>query len=197
MKLIGITTESFYKGEPAAIVAALEAGIDVIHLRKPTATTAQVGSLLQEIPSQWHDRVVIHDHLELTEVYTVLGIHLNSRHPLAPPYYKGQQSRSCHTLQEVANLGEEMAYAFLSPIYTSISKVGYNAAFTHEELTEASRQGIIGDRVVALGGITLDNIAAVQAYGFGGAALLGYLWQDISPRAIQQKVEQLRAITAR
>lgn len=68
-------------------------------------------------------------------------------------------------------------YLSLSPIFDSISKQGYHAAFTLEQLHVAKEQGIIDQRVLALGGVTFDSLADVLAMGFGGAMILGDAWR--------------------
>ena len=72
---------------------------------------------------------------------------------------------------------EKLDYMSLSPIFDSISKSGYRAAFTRDELIEAHRQGIINERVLALGGVTFDRIDEVLEMGFGGAMILGDAWR--------------------
>ena len=65
----------------------------------------------------------------------------------------------------------------MSPIFDSISKVGYTARFTAESLLEAAARGIVNDRVLALGGVRPEYLPRIRAYGFGGAALMGCIWQ--------------------
>lgn len=62
---------------------------------------------------------------------------------------------------------------FLSPIFDSISKHGYGSAFSHETLRKAAAEGIIDEKVVALGGVTPENAGWLEKLGFGGAAMLG------------------------
>lgn len=71
---------------------------------------------------------------------------------------------------------DKVDYIFLSPVFDSISKSGYSSAFTHEQLAEAALRGIIDHRVFALGGVTPDKYSFLQRYHFGGAAMLGAIW---------------------
>ena len=50
-------------------------------------------------------------------------------------------------------------------------------AFTEEELRKAHHEGIINERVMALGGVTFDNIDKVLKMGFGGGMILGDAWR--------------------
>lgn len=181
MKLIVITTPQLWDGEAEAINRLFAAGLEILHLRKPAHTTQEVARLLEEINPACHARIVVHDHFELAQTYPLLGLHLNSRHPQPPQGYSGQLSCSCHSLHELSLHRHQCSYMFLSPIYDSISKEGYGAAFTPESLRIATEQGIINHQVIALGGINQERLHDIRQYGFGGAALLGDIWQRPVP----------------
>lgn len=118
----------------------------------------------------------MHDHFYLKEEFNLKGIHLNSRNPKAPEGYKGHLSRSLHSLDELRNERKDYDYVFLSPIFDSISKSSYHAAFDEATLKQAHEEGLIDKNVMALGGITIDNMNKIREYGFGGVVILGDLW---------------------
>lgn len=196
MEWIVITPPEFLDDEARHIATLFQAGVDRVHLRKPDGTAADIVRLLEQIPQRWHDRIVLHDHHELCARYALGGVHLNGRNPVPPTERCGTLSRSCHSLQEVADNRDRCDYLFLSPIFDSVSKQGYTSAFTSEQLQEARRQGTIDRKVYALGGVTLEHIPTVRALGFGGAVMLGEVWNHLrqSETAAQQylsKVEPL------
>lgn len=176
MKLIVITTPQFFEGEVAAITSLFRAGLEILHLRKPGASAAEVESLLRQLPAEYLPRIVTHEHFPLASLWHLKGIHLNGRNPQAPAGYAGHISRSCHSLEGVAKYKPSCSYVFLSPIYDSISKEGYASAFSRENLREAQQAGIIDSKVIALGGIDAHRLPEVEALGFGGVALLGDIW---------------------
>ena len=90
-----------------------------------------------------------------------------------PDGWQGHVSRSCHSLEEVKQYKNACDYVFLSPIFDSVSKQGYVSAFAYETLKQASGDGIIDGKVVALGGVTPDKISRLRSLNFGGAAMLG------------------------
>lgn len=186
--LIVITLPTFFEHEAEAIVAQFERrGIDYLHLRKPAAEEGEVEALLQQIPARYYPRIVMHDFHILAQKYGLGGIHLTSRHPEAPVGWTGRISTSCHSVEELKRrkregimmCGERRAFAYLSlsPIFDSISKQGYCAAFTSEELKAAKEQGIIDSTVLALGGVTFSRMEEVRQMGFGGAMILGDAWR--------------------
>jgi len=176
MKLILITPPKFFIEEDKILTSLFEEGLDILHLRKPDSAPMFSERLLTLIPQQYHKRIVTHDHFYLKEEFNLMGIHLNSRNPNIPLNYKGHVSCSCHTLEEVKQTKGHFNYVLMSPIFDSISKSDYLSHFTEEELKKASKAGIIDKRVMALGGITTDNIRTIKKYGFGGAAILGDIW---------------------
>ena len=177
--VIVITKPELFSGEAKRISWLLTSGAaDIIHIRKPQAPLADVERLIQELPADLYDRLVLHDHHQLALKYRLRGVHLNSRNPEPPAGWGGAVSISCHSLAELAVARRQpYAYISLSPIFDSISKPGYCSAFTREQIAEARQQGLIDNRVLALGGVTFSRINQVLEMGFGGAMILGDAWK--------------------
>jgi thiamine monophosphate synthase len=180
MKLIVISKEKVFAGEPLWINALMGKYDFTFHLRKPGLTESETEEIILQINSNFHNRIVLHDHFPLAAKYRLKGVHLNSRNPEAN--FRGEYwcrcsiSRSCHSLEEVAANKDRCNYVTLSPVFDSISKAGYNAGFSYQALKDASENGIIDSKVVALGGISSSNIQSVKKLGFGGVAVLGTVW---------------------
>ena len=168
-----ITSPSFIPDEASFLHRLFVHGVDIVHLRKPGATAEECARLLDDLTSDDRRRIVIHDFFELAEPYGLKGIHLNARRSTVPDGYEGHVSRSCHSLEEVKRYKDACDYVFLSPIFDSVSKQGYASAFTDRTLKQASSDGIIDDKVVALGGVTPDKINYLRQLNFGGVAMLG------------------------
>lgn len=189
MKLALVTTENFFDGEAQALNLLFADGLRLLHLRKPNATRKQTAQLLEAIEKPFHQYIVLHDYFELTEDFSLKGVHLNRRNDAVPVDFRGSVSRSCHSLKELEQYAK-YDYLFLSPIFDSISKAGYPSAFSEQELAEAQKNGVINERIFALGGVNVENIPAIKRWGFGGAAVLGTLWGDFPE---SHEVEKLMA----
>ena len=176
MRIIVITDTSFAASEAESIRILLSEGVDRVHLRKPQSAEADMRRLIEALPPELYPRLTLQDHLHLAGEYGIGGVHLNARNPEIPAGFGGLISRSCHSFGEIASHPTE-DYLFLSPIFDSISKTGYRAGYAPDELRKAFAQGIINPRVAALGGIRPEHLPALQEYGFGGAAFLGYIRQ--------------------
>ena len=182
MNLIILTTPNFLPDEAEALTALLSHGLYRLHLRKPGCTEAELDALIRQLPPAYYPRISLHDHFPLQARYHLGGIHLNSRNPDVPTGFQGLVSRSCHTLEEAARYAPLTDYYFLSPIFDSISKQGYHAGFTEQQLRQAAEQGIINEKTIALGGVTADKLPYLASLGFGGAAFLGDIWSGYHSR---------------
>ena len=197
MKLILITSPTYFVEEDKIITSLFEEGLDILHLRKPDTAPMYAERLLTLIPEQYHKRIVVHGHFYLKEEFRLKGIHLNLRNPNAPDHYKGHISCSCHSLEEVKERKRNYDYVFMSPVFDSITKQDYNAQYSPEEIKKAHKQGIIDKKVYALGGIDVHNIKEVKKYGFGGAAVMGAIWQKFDTccdRDYSQIIEHFRKL---
>lgn len=182
MKIIAITTPKVDDEDLGLIRGLLSRGIDIIHLRKPDSDIGQCRSLLMQLSDAERSRIVIHDYPELYEEFSLKGIHINRNVTCLPEAYTGFRTRSCHSFEEVVRYKEDYDYVFLSPIFDSISKSGYRSGFSREELQQASSEGIINEKVVALGGVTFDRLPYLKQLNFGGAAMIGAIY---NPEALQ------------
>lgn len=204
MKLIIITRPEYFEGETDLVNALFAEGMPRLHLRKPKASQQEMADWIGQVEPAFRSRIVLHDHHDLTREFHLGGIHLNSRHPEPPDWLTDcpwlTVSRSCHSLAEVQQYLVTQStsgmpiydYLFLSPIFDSISKEGYGATFTQTELTAAREDGLLSDRVFALGGISLDRLPTVRNLGFAGAAILGDLWLH-KPATTSALIERLHA----
>lgn len=173
MEIIAITEPYFFTGEADAITAMLTDGsVGRVHLRKPGCTSSEMSALISAIPADLRLKLTLHDHFDLALRYGIGGLHLNSRNTHCPPGWNGLVSRSLHSIDELRELADSYDYVFISPVYPSISKPGYEPEFTISQL-----RPYLSERVYALGGVRPERLVELEAAGFGGAAMLGALWK--------------------
>ena len=158
MEWIVITSPGFLQGEADFIDRLFGHGLDRLHLRKPGADIGECRRLLDGISREWLPRIVVHDNFGLCREYGLGGVHLNGRNPMAPPNHEGSVSRSCHSLEEISRYKGECDYLTLSPIFNSISKQGYMAAFGPGQLAAARDSGLIDRRVMALAAAAVVSV---------------------------------------
>ena len=194
MKWITITSPEFLSGEAIFIDKLFLQGLDLLHIRKPDAPLEAYKRFLLQIPKQWYSRIVLHEHFALAEEFGLHGIHLNRRYSVAPNAFHGSISCSCHTIEEVITQKDSKDYVFLSPIFDSISKVGYHAAFSPTSLKQAAIENVIDEKVIALGGLTANNIPLVKEWHFGGVAFLGDIWKRMSDPQVDEYLKHVRTL---
>lgn len=182
MKIIAITPPHAIGNEVVVIRRLFAKGIDIVHLRKYQSEFDEVDvkdylcEILSALTFEQRSRIVIHDYPQLYYEYSLKGIHVNKNVASLPENYTGFKTRSCHSFEEIQKYRDDYDYLFLSPIFDSISKRGYKSAFTHEMLQNASLEGIINKKVIALGGVTFDKIPYLQSLNFGGVAMIGGIY---------------------
>lgn len=167
--VIAVTRSDFFIGESHRINEILSNGLaDLIHIRKPQSSIVEVRNLLKGIDTQFHRLIKLHDHFSLLEEFELGGIHLNSRNSEIHPLAK-RISKSVHSFLEIKSLDDlDLEYFFISPVFDSISKQGYKAAFDLKELSGH----IKNKNAVALGGVTKARLPQLKKLGFLGAAML-------------------------
>lgn len=178
MRLIAITPTYFYPGEAQAIADALTSGgFWRVHIRKPGSSAEEIMRLVEEIPAELRQRLTLHDHQALAARLEVGGVQLNGRCMAVPEGFTGIVSRGAHSPAEAVEAAKAADYVLLSPVAPSMSKPGYQPAYSFDKLA-----AVASEKIFALGGVTREMLPRIAGTGFGGAALLTDAWRrQIAP----------------
>lgn len=192
MKLAVITLPTFEANEAEVIRQLLDEGAYRIHLRKPDATIDELRRYLDAVHPECLNRVVMHYHPLLVNEYGLAGFHYNSKNVSNLQNDNFQhKSYSAHVFDEALALQScHLDYVFLSPIFESVSKIGYSPIFTLDEVRTFVRTAPSSLNFFALGGISADTIQKTKELGFDGAALLGAVWQNFAANGVVGNVVQ-------
>lgn len=182
--LIVISQGTIYPGAASLINALFDAGMSVLHLRKPAATASELQQLLAAIHPNYRQLIALHSHHHLAEENGIKRLHFTGKQQAetSAAMLKGLKAKgfylsaSMHQLKEIEQQGMYYDHVFFGPVFNSISKEGYTSVLpAHFRLPESST------KVVALGGIDVHNCAKVFEMGFDGIAVLGAIWQSKDP----------------
>ncbi len=176
MKLIIMTKATFFVEEDKILTTLFEEGMENLHLYKPESEPIYSERLLSLISDEYYKHITVHDHFYLREEYKLRGIHLNNATDSLPVGYRGNVSRTCHSIDELYKAKKDSKYVFLKTIFDSQSNPADKQTHSYDELREAARRGLIDKKVYAMGGINLDNIRLCHELGFGGVVVCGDLW---------------------
>jgi thiamine-phosphate pyrophosphorylase len=85
-------------------------------------------------------------------------------------------------------------YVFISPVWNSISKPGYEGKNLSPEEFNLNPQTL----KIALGGIKTENVEQTFLRGYDGIAVCGYVWNSLNPFKKFEKIynEYLKCKTA-
>lgn len=176
MKLIIMTSPTYFVEEDKILETLFEEGMEMLHLNKPDSSPVYAERLLSLLPEEYHKKIVVHDNYYLKNEYGLAGIHLDEADAEAPQGYKGKISRTCRSLEELKSAKKQSKYVFLRDVFDSISDANGKASFSYDQLKDASHRGLIDKHVYALGGVRLENIKVLKELGFGGAVICNDLW---------------------
>jgi len=192
-----ITSPERIHEEVDIIAALLAAGVERVLLRKPGWSTAQYTALLDKLPPECYNRILIRDHSALADRYGLAGVHWSgegmhrlllgavagngktapvtgkTEQPtryLSPENFK-ENSTGIHSTDSITLTDKRFQTLLLSPVFNSISKPGYHGRLEGRLPDKNNRQ------VLALGGVDHTNIHLLRNWHFDGAALLGAIWK--------------------
>lgn len=189
-----IITDTHFLPEEANIINGLfEHGLNSLHIRKPYATISDMDQIIKKIDEKYHPHIMIHSHYELIQKYRLKGIHFTEKEKNQIPLYNTIncfKSTSIHSLEALMEVPLMINYVFLSPIFSSVSKQGYEMKWNFHELKRLLNEKH-EFKVVALGGITSHNMAQVKELGFDDYAVLGSIWEPYKNGAKKSEVIEL------
>ena len=183
--LIVLTSEQELENEAKQINNLFAAGLEILHLRKPTYTINGYKALLDQIDMQYHNRIMVHQFPELTKNYTLRGIHLQEKarldfDPSALDAtilgYKNKGfsvTSSFHSKEDIIACTANFEYVLLSPVFGSISKAGY--------IGKGFNVTDIDAQVIGMGGINESTLQATFDLGYKGVGVLGGIWNTEDP----------------
>jgi len=185
--MIVITNPIPITNEIDTIHSLFENGLELLHIRKPDFSEEEMKAFLLKIGLKYKDRLVLHQHHQLAEAFEINRIHFtekmrNETSKEKLKFWKEKifhLSTSIHKMEDFNFLGNVFEYAFLSPVFPSISKENYLPKY--DFTVEIKKRINFTTRFVALGGISSENIHQALAFGFDDVALLGTIWNNNKP----------------
>ena len=165
------------------IHSLFEDGLDLFHVRKPGYSLAEMQQFLQQIKSDYREKLALHTHHQLADDFGINRIHFSEKDRKHANEFPARFSKPCrykststHSIHDFNTLENHFDYAFLSPVFPSISKQNY---LPNTNLVEAIKSRTnFKTKVIALGGITSENITKTLESGFDDVALLGTIWNN-------------------
>lgn len=206
MKLIVISSSSSIENETMIVTRLFEAGLETFHLRKHKLSTRKTKEFISQIPVHFHNRIVIHSHHNLARKFNLKGIHLTKSHKkrkfstwLTLKLIKLKNpnmiiTTSYNSIGQILEPSKyNYAYAFLSPIFDSLSSK-FQGGFTEHSLRSAIQKSKL--KITARGGVDISAISKAQDIGFDGLAFYSSIWKKKDPlkefNAIIEKFQELK-----
>lgn len=184
--IIVLTPEQEIEREHYWINLLLGHGLERCHIRKYGLDDEAMYSYICEIEPRYRNRLVLHSHFHLAHECGIGRLHFPEKARLKKHHLAFQTDYACstsvHAITDFNMLGSEWSYAFLSPVYPSISKSGYGEKWN--VLHEFSKKQNDTVKLIALGGIHPQNYRDAYSAGADGIALMGAVWQESNPLTV-------------
>ena len=184
--MIVITNPCPVADEVKILHSLFEEGLSLLHIRKPEFRELEMAQFIHHIKLEYRNRLVLHNHHGLAGDFGINRIHFSEkdrRYSEESPVWFSKhckfKSTATHSIEDFNSLENDFDYAFLSPVFKSISKEEY---YPEKDLFEALKSRTNKKtKVIALGGIDLENIEKTLENGFDNVALLGSIWNSENP----------------
>lgn len=192
--IVLIAPETDIPNEIEILHSLFQEGLAYYHFRKPNKNYEDHIAYLQQIDTQYHNRIVVHYFHELVNTFNLKGIHFQEqkrRDTLehGKGYFNNLQmtgktiSSSFHDPETLENCDFEFDYHLLSPVFSSISKQGYEGrGFTVNHISK---------KIVGMGGVTQDNLNDFNTMGYQGVGVLGAVWNSDNPVACFKSINKI------
>jgi len=189
--IIVITPEEFVQNETELINELFQEGLNLLHIRKPFINSEEMTDFIQKIDLKFHQQLVLHSHYDLAKNFTISRLHfreIDRQNDLYKSFTDKIISTSVHNIEAFNELSKDWEYAFISPVFPSISKKGYGENSTI--LSDIKNRAHSNVKLIALGGINENNINEVFESKIDGVALLGAIWESDEPLNVFKKCRQ-------
>jgi thiamine-phosphate pyrophosphorylase len=168
--------------------AAATTGIDVIQIREPWLPDRALARLVREVLQRAEGSatsVVVNDRPDIALACGAAGVHLRSagmepsrvRTLLSTDMLVGRSVHSVAAAREAASGGVD--YVFFGTIFSSPTKPAGHPVQGTAELRSVCEA--VGVPVIAIGGITLENVSDVARAGAAGVAAIGLFAEATGP----------------
>lgn len=210
MEIIVISAPHEEPNEIEEVVRMFDSGLRHFHVRKPRMNKHQLSEYIRRFPEQFRKRMIIHSYHGLADHYKLGGIHLSREHRKRGRFYQLRLwikrkfnpemviTRTFHKLTDVTNDRRKYSYAFLSPVFDSVTRSSLAGGFSKRALLIIIPQA--RQPIYALGGVTTERLHECAEHGFHGAAFHGSVWEGDVPasqtfseaKIIAREIEQNR-----
>ena len=178
-----ISSPEIVNNENITIKSFLRKEDNLFHLRRYVSFEEEVVSFLSSFTEEERKQIVLNHHHFLASEFGINRLHFSEKDRIEIGDEKLEKlhslgfilSTSVHTVEDFEKLTSVFEYAFLSPVFDSISKENYKAVSF--DLANIRRD----IKLIALGGVTFENYNNALNLGFDGVAFLGGIWNQENP----------------
>lgn len=183
-------TNSRFKTPTEGAAEALRGGCRWVQLRMKGAESDAItveGRRLRRLCDEYGARLILDDHVELVKEIGADGVHLgkndmavgDARKILGDGFIIGATANTLEDIRAATAAGAD--YIGLGPFRFTTTKEKLSPTLGLEGCRRIMAEAGAGIPVVAIGGITVDDMAALMATGVSGVAISGAILNSENP----------------
>jgi len=195
--IVLISPEMDLNNEIQILHQLFDVGLEFYHFRKPDKSLQEHRDYLNRIDVKHHDKIITHYFHELAVEFNLKGIHLQEQVRIdfgtdLEKYVMENSktlsvSSSFHNPSDLESCSVNFNYHLLSPVFSSISKQGYEGKGFDVNGTNKI--------IIGIGGVNEQTIDATLNLGYRGIGVLGGVWNSKDPveafLSIKRKYDEL------
>lgn len=186
MELGLISSRKRVEDESQLVTDLFRNGLMTFHLRKNHYSKKKYKKFLRSIPSEFHNRIIIHNFHSLAFKYKLKGVHFSTRqlirskkiaHRLLLRIFRPgiSISRGFDNLSDLISNKQKFNFVILNPVFDSVSDDVRATAFGSKSIQSCVENSKL--KVFGLGGIRIENLDYLQEMGFEGGILNSPVWE--------------------
>lgn len=183
-----------------SVEIALKGGCRQIQLRmkdEPLGIVEKVGLQSKELCSEYGAQLYIDDYVEICKNINATGVHLGKfdMRPSSAREILGSEviiGGTANTIEDICRLNAEgLNYIGLGPFRFTTTKKNLSPTLRlsgYKNIIQQCKEKQINLPIVAIGGITIDDIADLMKVGVSGIALSSYILTSANPIEETKKI---------
>ncbi len=167
-------------------------GLELLHVRKPKYSKADMRAFIESIDKKYHNRLILHHDFGLAADYQLRGVHLSPGDrnslwvmkiliPLLRKKHPELQLSSTYAKPRILkSIPYNLSHVLLGPAYG----VQPNPEIMFQKSISEVKAHLAKSKIpiLALGGLSSETLPYVRKAGFDGACLQRVIWKSVDPK---------------
>ena len=184
MELMVMTTPDKFRSEIYIVIKLFENGLNTLHLKKPKFSKSHFKNYINQIPKEYHNRIIIHQFFSLVYKYELKGFNSSKKNKPSRIFIsftkkfkkKIVSTISCHSISQLKSLKiSNYDFILAGPLYKNAEELKtLNSKFNDDKIKEIIFS--YPKKIAFYGGISAENLISLKNNHLYGLIIQGAIW---------------------